>query len=61
MPTRNVVEALVQTKDMEEEKSPQSRRMSIDTQSIQQGGDVRIEVLKSMLSHRVDTLKNLSQ
>ena len=35
--------------------------MSIDTQLVQQGGDVRIEVLKSMMSHRVDTLKNLSQ
>ena len=35
--------------------------MSIDTQSVQRGGDVKIEVLRSMMSHRVDTLKNLSQ
>ena len=61
MLTRNVAEALVQTEDTEEEQSSQPRRMSIDTQSVQQGGDVRIEILRSMMSHRVDTLKNLSQ
>ena len=61
MLTRNVAEALVQTEDTEERKSLQPRRMSIDTQSIQQGGEVRIGILRSMMSHRVDILKNLSQ
>ena len=61
MPARDTAEALVQTEDTEEEQSSQPRRMSIDTRSVQQGEDVRIETLRSMMSHMVDTLKNLSQ
>ena len=61
IPTRNVAEALVQTDDTEEEQSSQPRRVSIDTQSVQHGDDLRIGILRSIMSHRVDTLKNLSQ
>ena len=51
----------MQTEDTEEEQSSQPRRVSIETLSVQQGDDLRIGILRSMMSHRVDTLKNLSQ
>jgi hypothetical protein len=61
LPSRDVAEAQIQTEETGEEQSSQPRRMSIDTGSVPQGDDLRIGILKSMMSHRVDTLKNLSQ
>ena len=61
MPIKDIAKALVQTEDVEEGEASQPRRMSIDTQSVQQGGDVRTEILRNMMSHRVEVLKNISQ
>ena len=61
LPARDIVVAQVQTEETGEEQSSQPRRMSIDTGSVPQEGDLRIGILKSMVSHRIDTLKNLSQ
>lgn len=57
---RDTAEAVVQTEEIGEEESSQPRRMSIDAQPVQQGGDLRIEILKSVLSHRVEVLKDIS-
>lgn len=59
MPIKDTAKAMIQTKDTEEDESSQPRRMKIDTQLVQQGGDVRMEILRGMMSHRVDVLKNI--
>lgn len=61
MQVKDTTEVVMKTNDTKEDESSQPRRMSIDTQSVQQGGDVRIEIRKDMLSHRVDVLKKISQ
>lgn len=47
--------------DLEEEEALEPRRMSIDAQSTHQGDDIRIDVLRNMMSHRIEVLKNISQ
>lgn len=59
-PAKDIAEALIQIEDVEEE-ALESRRLRIDCQSTQQGGDIRAIVLRNMMSHRIEVLKNISQ
>lgn len=54
------MEISTQTKELET-KETEPRRMSIDAQIPQQGGEVRETIMKSMIDHRLETLKNISQ
>lgn len=44
-----------------EVEDTQPRRMRIDAPPTQQGNEVRTIVLRCMIGHRVETLKNISQ
>ena len=54
------MEISIHTKELETEET-KPRGMSIDAQIPQQGGEVRITVLKSMIGHEVESWKNTSQ
>ena len=46
---------------MEVEDTIEPRRMSIDDPPTQQGDEIRTIFLKTLMSHRVETLKSISQ